>query len=73
MITKEIRIEQIEILNEKDAAEYIGMSRSYLNSDRSNGPRVKRTKGPVFMKIGKAVRYRKEDLDEWLQQNRIIR
>ena len=73
MMSKEVRIEQVDILTEDEAAKYIGMSRSYLNADRSNGPRVKRTKGPVFMKIGKAVRYRKEDLDVWLQQNRIVR
>lgn len=73
MITNNVLIEQIEILTEDQAAKYIGMSRSYLNADRSHGPRIKRTKGPVFMKIGKAVRYKKEDLDAWLQQNRIVR
>lgn len=73
MMNNSVRIEKIEILTEDEAAKYIGMSRSFLNADRSNGPRPKRTKGPAFLKIGKAVRYRKADLDEWLQQNRIIR
>lgn len=73
MMSKEVRIERVEILTEDEAAKYIGMSRSFLNADRCNGPRRKRTKGPAFLKIGKAVRYRKDDLDAWLQQNRIIR
>lgn len=73
MMSKQVRFEQVEILTEDEAAKYIGMSRSYLNADRCNGHRAKRTKGPVFMKIGKAVRYRKDDLDAWLQQNRIVR
>ncbi len=73
VMNRDVRIEQIEILTETDAAKYIGMSRSFLNADRSNGLRIKRTKGPVFLKLGRAIRYRKTDLDNWLQQNLIVR
>ena len=52
-------------LTEIEAAIYIGMSRSFMRQDRSNGHRDNRTKGPVFMKIGRAVRYHLADLDEW--------
>lgn len=69
----DVRIEQIEILTEYEAAKYIGMSQSFLNADRSNGHRKNRTKGPVFLKLGRSIRYRKIDLDEWLQVNRVIR
>lgn len=60
-------------LTEKEAAEYIGMSRSFLRQDRMNGYRESRTRGPDFMKFGRAIRYRKEDLDTWLTQHRISR
>jgi predicted DNA-binding transcriptional regulator AlpA len=53
-------------LTERDAASYIGMSRSYLAQARMDGPRGTRTPAPQFIKIGRAVRYLKEDLDGWL-------
>lgn len=62
-----------EILTEKEAAIYIGMSRSFLCQDRMNGYRVGRTPGPTFMKLGHSIRYRKSDLDDWLNQHRKVR
>lgn len=58
---------------EQEAAQYIGMSRSFLRQDRMNGFRKQRTPGPNFVKIGKSVRYLKEDLDAWLESYRITR
>lgn len=60
-------------LTEKEAAEYIGMSRSFLRKDRMDGIRENRTPGPQFLKLGKSVRYLKEDLDVWLLRHRINR
>lgn len=60
-------------MTEREAAYYISMSRSYLSQDRMDGFRKNRTPGPNFVKVGKAVRYLKEDLDLWLEQNRIER
>lgn len=60
-------------LTEKEAAEYIGMSRGYLRQDRMNGYRINRTPGPHYLKIGRAIRYRKEDLDSWLNDRLITR
>lgn len=60
-------------LTEKEAAEYINMSRSFLRQDRMNGLRKNRTKGPDFVKIGRAIRYLKEDLDIWLDNHKIKR
>jgi hypothetical protein len=39
------------------------MSCAFLWQDRVNGYRENRTPGPNFIKIGRAVRYLKEDLD----------
>ncbi|MHB1949402.1 MAG: helix-turn-helix domain-containing protein [Gammaproteobacteria bacterium] len=61
------------ILTEKEASEYIGMSRSYLRQDRMNGIRENRTPGPRYLKIGRNIRYVKEDLDAWLLKHRVDR
>ena len=53
-------------LTEIQAARYIGMSRSYLAQSRMDGNRDKRTPAPPFIKIGRSVRYLREDLDSWL-------
>ncbi len=53
-------------LNEIEAAHYICMSRSYLAQSRMDGQRANRTPAPPFIKIGKSVRYLKDDLDRWL-------
>jgi len=69
--------EQIKVenraLSESQAAVYINMSRSFLRQDRMNGIRKGRTPGPVFVKIGTRIRYLKDDLDAWLEDNRVIR
>lgn len=49
-------------MTEREAAQYISMSRSYLSQDRINGFRKNRVAGPNFVKIGKSVRYLKKDL-----------
>jgi predicted DNA-binding transcriptional regulator AlpA len=54
-------------LTEKEAAHYIGMSASYLKKDRMEGRIGGRTPGPKYLKIGKSIRYLKEDLDQWLE------
>jgi predicted DNA-binding transcriptional regulator AlpA len=44
----------------KEAAEYLGVSKSFLDKARCYG-----TNGPAFMRFGKAVVYSTEALDEW--------
>ena len=51
-----------EILHTGPAAAYVGMTKSTLETWRSRGG------GPVFLKLGKAVRYRKSDLDRFLEE-----
>ena len=45
---------------EKEAAKYIGYSVHWLRLARRQG------RGPRYLKIQNAVRYRLKDLDEWL-------
>ncbi len=61
------------IFTEKEASEYIGMSRSFLRQDRMNGYRKTRTPGPDFVKFGRSIRYRKEDLDTWINMHLVNR
>jgi len=61
------------VLTEIETSEYIRMSRSFLRHDRANGYRQGHIRGPEFIKIGRSVRYRKKDLDEWIVQNRTSR
>lgn len=50
------------LLNTKEAAKYIGMSKAFLERDRWTGnPQI------PFVKVGsRAVRYRKNDLDSYI-------
>lgn len=56
------------LLNETEAAAYIGMSRSYLRKARMEGNRRNRTPAPKFIKIDRTVRYPLEELDQWLDK-----
>lgn len=49
------------LLNERDIARITGMSLASVRRWRL------RRQGPRFLKIGSAVRYRIEDVTEWLQ------
>jgi len=57
-------------LSEAEAAEYIGMSRSFLRHARMDGERFNRPPGPPFTKIGRKILYLKDDLDRWLEEHR---
>ncbi len=49
------------LLNTAQAAEYLGLAKQTLHQKRVSGG------GPRFCKIGRAVRYRIEDLDIWVE------
>lgn len=55
-----------DVLKTPKAAEYLGLSKPTLERYRLRGD------GPKFAKLGSAVRYRKVDLDEWLE-SRLVR
>jgi predicted DNA-binding transcriptional regulator AlpA len=48
----------------RQAAEYVGLSKSLLDKMRCWGT------GPDYIKLGTSVIYRTEDLDDWLAANR---
>lgn len=49
----------MNLLNTRQAASYLGLTASTLESWRSRGG------SPVFIKLGKAVRYSEADLDDF--------
>lgn len=52
---------------EREAAAYIGMSRSFLRQGRMTGQLEEKTSPPPFIKVGnRTIRYLREDLDLWL-------
>lgn len=53
------------ILTVSEAAQYLGLAQSTLNKWRCFGD------GPRFLKLGKAIRYRKSDLDKFLDEHRV--
>lgn len=50
-----------DILNTKEAANYVRLGKPTLERFRISGG------GPRYCKLGGAVRYRKADLDAWLE------
>jgi excisionase family DNA binding protein len=50
-----------EMLNDSQVAEYLNMSVASVRRWRTF------RKGPKFLKIGSAVRYKREDVDAWLE------
>lgn len=52
-----------KLLSTTQAAEFLGVSKAFLERDRWAGARI------PFIKIGsRAVRYRQTDLDEYIEQ-----
>ena len=51
-----------DLLNDAEAAAYIGMSESWLRNGRSQ----QRPNMPRYLKTSNRVRYRRADLDRWL-------
>ena len=55
------------LLNDKEAARYVGMSEAFLRRSRSEGVACR---GPEFVRVGGCVRYAPEDLDKWIEERR---
>ena len=55
-----------QVLTDQETADYIAMSKSWLRQSRMTG----NPDAPPFVKIGRAVRYLRKDLDAWLEQRR---
>jgi excisionase family DNA binding protein len=52
-------------MDDKQAAEFTNLSPSYLRKLRVNGG------GPPFIKIGRMVRYNRDDIQAWLKSRTI--
>ena len=55
----------MEIFNTSEAAGYVRLGKPTLERFRITG------QGPTYCQLGGAVRYRKSDLDDWLESRRI--
>lgn len=58
-------IPEHKLLNEKQASEITGLSLSWFRQSRMRGS------GPPYIKVGRAVRYRLQDLQGWLANNTV--
>lgn len=56
---------QTDILNTREAADYVRLGKPTMERFRISG------EGPVYVKLGGAVRYRKNDLDSWIETRRV--
>jgi Helix-turn-helix domain len=54
-----------QMIPEAEAARYVALSPAYLRQARQ------KNRGPAFLRIGRAIRYRTADLDVWLAQQRV--
>ena len=54
-----------EHLTTEQAAEYLGVSKSWLAASRVRGD------GPPFYKLGRTVRYIRATLDEWTREREV--
>lgn len=54
-----------DILNTREAADYVRLGKPTLERFRISG------EGPFYVKLGGAVRYRKADLETWLESRRV--
>jgi len=52
------------ILDTYEAAEVLGLAKHTLDNWRTTG------KGPMYIRVGNRIRYRKSSLDEFLSKNR---
>ncbi|MEL6650769.1 MAG: helix-turn-helix domain-containing protein [Bacteroidota bacterium] len=60
MITQTQTKPTTTLMTVSQAAEYLGLAVSTLNKWRCHGG------GPIFIKMGRAVRYRSKDLDNFI-------
>lgn len=59
-----------QTLNNENAATYLGVSAGMLRLSRHTGFLFKGVATPQFLKIGSAVRYRRNELDRWVASHK---
>lgn len=60
-----------ELVNEAEAAQLIGMSVGFLRAARCRGTLGNRTPPPPHLQLGRAIRYDRRELTEWLAARRV--
>lgn len=55
----------LPLKNTPEAGVYLSLDPGHLANLRSRGL------GPAYVRLGRAVRYRTEDLDQWVQSQRV--
>ena len=53
------------VMTEPETAEHIGISLSGLRKWRNDG------RGPAYVRLGRLIRYRRTDIEEWLEKRMI--
>jgi hypothetical protein len=62
------------LLNERDAARYIGRSVSFLRTCRNKAKRGETDPGPRYVRhLGKLIFFPVKELDDWLNRNSLFR
>jgi len=56
------------LLNEKEAARFLGVSVHFLRLGRCKGAPGNRTQTPLFVKLGGRVYYKRPDLIRWFSE-----
>jgi|TARA_R110000751_G_scaffold10300_3_gene37830 hypothetical protein len=56
------------LLNNADAADFLGVTPTMLRIARYRGELFKGVPAPKFLKLGAAVRYPRENLENWLSE-----
>ena len=54
-----------EIMTVSDLVEYTSLSESYWYKQRAHSC------GPEFIRVGKEIRYRKVDVDKWMERMKV--
>jgi len=71
-MTKSVNtVDEPQWMNEKECAEYIGMSVAFLRAGRTTESRCKHASGPAYYNFGRAIRYSRADVDKWLDDHRV--
>lgn len=58
-------------VDEVTAAAYVGISASSLRKGRMNGLRDNHMPPPTYVRVGRRIVYLLDDLDRWLEENRV--
>jgi hypothetical protein len=64
----QFHVPQIEYLSTEQAATYVNYSTQYLEIARHKAD----GSGPPYIKQARAVRYRRADLDAWMEGRRVV-